>query len=219
MDAERADCSPSLSGARDRTPARRSGPARRPSTMCSSWRRRMPGRRCSMVLTAARRPGSARVERAWAIAHPGPYSYGDPPSGEPPFDLLPPPARFVNQAVMWGIAQFFGKPRRTGGGRGGRYTGIGRSIHRHGAGGNGRTPIRQDPGGRRGGVPDDVAGLVGRVPEHGGAGHRQWRDPLASGDHRPGARDPGGGRTPATPPTPSRTDSVSPSTAIRVSSN
>jgi len=48
--------------------------------------------------------------RAWAMANPGPYMYGEPPSGDPPFDLLPRPARFVNQAVMWGIAQFFGSP-------------------------------------------------------------------------------------------------------------
>ncbi|HZD01982.1 MAG TPA: PEP/pyruvate-binding domain-containing protein [Actinomycetes bacterium] len=46
--------------------------------------------------------------RAWAMANPGPLTYGDPPSGEPPFDLLPPPARLVNQAIMWGFAEFFG---------------------------------------------------------------------------------------------------------------
>jgi rifampicin phosphotransferase len=46
--------------------------------------------------------------RAWAMANPGPLMYGEAPSGEPPFDLLPPPARLVNQAVMWGLAQFFG---------------------------------------------------------------------------------------------------------------
>jgi pyruvate,water dikinase len=51
----------------------------------------------------------ARGQRAWAIAHPGPVVLGEPPSGEPPFDLLPPAARFVNQAAMWGFAQFFGR--------------------------------------------------------------------------------------------------------------
>ena len=51
-----------------------------------------------------------RGQRAWAIANPGPHMYGDPPSGEPPFDLLPPAARFVNQAAIWGFAQFFGSP-------------------------------------------------------------------------------------------------------------
>jgi pyruvate,water dikinase len=50
----------------------------------------------------------ARGKRAWAIANPGPLMFGEPPSGEPPFDLLPPAARFVNQAAMWGFAQFFG---------------------------------------------------------------------------------------------------------------
>ncbi|HET9464642.1 MAG TPA: PEP/pyruvate-binding domain-containing protein [Gemmatimonadales bacterium] len=52
----------------------------------------------------------ARAQRVWAMAHPGPYVYGEPPPGEPPFDLLPPSARLVNQAVIWGLAQFFGEP-------------------------------------------------------------------------------------------------------------
>ncbi|HEY3240252.1 MAG TPA: PEP/pyruvate-binding domain-containing protein [Acidimicrobiia bacterium] len=52
----------------------------------------------------------ARGQRAWAMAHPGPYSYGEPPVGEPPFDLLPRPARLVNRGVMWGVAQLFGEP-------------------------------------------------------------------------------------------------------------
>jgi phosphohistidine swiveling domain-containing protein len=67
----------------------------------------------SALFDGADRRETTRVgkgRRAWAMANPGPLMYGDPPSGEPPFDLLPPPARFVNQAVMWGIAQFFGSP-------------------------------------------------------------------------------------------------------------
>jgi len=59
---------------------------------------------------------TARVRkgrRAWAVAHPGPFMYGEPPTGQPPFDLLPPPARLVNQAVMWGFGQFFGEPPGT----------------------------------------------------------------------------------------------------------
>ena len=52
----------------------------------------------------------ARGQRAWAMAHPGPYAYGEPPPGAPPFDLLPPPARLVNRGVMWGMAQLFGEP-------------------------------------------------------------------------------------------------------------
>jgi phosphohistidine swiveling domain-containing protein len=67
----------------------------------------------SALLDGADRRDTARVgkgRRAWAMANPGPYMYGAPPSGEPPFDLLPRPARFVNEAVMWGIAQFFGSP-------------------------------------------------------------------------------------------------------------
>ena len=67
----------------------------------------------SALFDGADRRETARVakgQRAWATVHPGPYSYGDPPAGEPPFDLLPPPARLVNQAVLWGLAQFFGEP-------------------------------------------------------------------------------------------------------------
>jgi phosphohistidine swiveling domain-containing protein len=54
----------------------------------------------------------AKGQRAWAMANPGPYAYGDPPPGQPPFDLLPPPARLVNQGVLWGLAQLFGEPPR-----------------------------------------------------------------------------------------------------------
>jgi len=67
----------------------------------------------SALFSGADHHESARVRkgrRAWAIAHPGPFMYGESPTGQPPFDLLPPPARLVNQAVMWGFAQFFGEP-------------------------------------------------------------------------------------------------------------
>lgn len=52
----------------------------------------------------------AKGRRAWAMANPGPLRFGNPILGEPPFDLLPPPARLVNQAVMWGFAEFYGRP-------------------------------------------------------------------------------------------------------------
>jgi len=67
----------------------------------------------SALFDGADRRDTARVargQRAWAMAHPGPYAYGEPPPGEPPFDLLPPPARLVNRGVMWGMAQLFGEP-------------------------------------------------------------------------------------------------------------
>jgi phosphohistidine swiveling domain-containing protein len=67
----------------------------------------------SALFDGADRRDTARVakgQREWAMAHPGPYAYGEPPPGEPPFDLLPPPARLVNQGVMWGMAQLFGEP-------------------------------------------------------------------------------------------------------------
>jgi pyruvate,water dikinase len=50
-----------------------------------------------------------RGQRTWAIAHPGPAGYGGDPADPPPFDVLPPDARLVNEAVLWGFAQFFGE--------------------------------------------------------------------------------------------------------------
>jgi phosphohistidine swiveling domain-containing protein len=93
----------------------------------------------SALLDGADRREAARLakgRRAWAMAHPGPYSYGDPPHGEPPFDLLPPAARLVNQGILWGLAQFFGDPPRTQDERvvtgtpasAGRYTGTVRVV-------------------------------------------------------------------------------------------
>jgi pyruvate,water dikinase len=93
----------------------------------------------SALFDGADRRDTARVakgRRAWAMAHPGPYSYGDVPPGEPPFDLLPPPARLVNQGVLWGLAQLFGEPgkvRQDGVVAGtpasaGRYTGTVRVV-------------------------------------------------------------------------------------------
>jgi pyruvate,water dikinase len=93
----------------------------------------------SALFDGADRRDTARLakgQRAWAMAHPGPYSYGDPPPGEPPFDLLPLPARLVNQGVLWGLAQLFGEPggvRQEGVVAGtpasaGRYTGTVRVV-------------------------------------------------------------------------------------------
>jgi pyruvate,water dikinase len=78
----------------------------------------------------------AKGKRAWAMANPGPYAYGDLPPGEPPFDLLPPPARLVNQGVLWGLAQLFGEPPKVQEERvvvgtpasAGRYTGTVRVV-------------------------------------------------------------------------------------------
>jgi pyruvate,water dikinase len=78
----------------------------------------------------------ARGQRAWAMANPGPYAYGDRPSGEPPFGLLPPAARLVNQGMVWGLAQLFGKPQAAGDASvvagtpasAGRYTGTVRVV-------------------------------------------------------------------------------------------
>jgi pyruvate,water dikinase len=86
----------------------------------------------SALLDGASRHETARVrrgQRAWAIANPGPLTYGDPSAAAPPFDLLPPAARLVNQAVMWGFAQFFGTP--TDGSNGSRVVGTPASAGRY----------------------------------------------------------------------------------------
>jgi phosphohistidine swiveling domain-containing protein len=69
----------------------------------------------SALLDGGDRRETTRVrkgQRAWAIANPGPMTYGVPPSGDPPFDLLPPEARHVNQAIAWGVSEFWGGPLR-----------------------------------------------------------------------------------------------------------
>jgi pyruvate,water dikinase len=53
-------------------------------------------------LVTARR----KAERAWAEAHPGPPAYGENP-GLPPFQLLPPAARFANEALLWLVERVF----------------------------------------------------------------------------------------------------------------
>jgi pyruvate,water dikinase len=80
-----------------------------------------------------------RAGRAWAQAHPGPMSYGPPPE-DPPFDLLPPAARFLNEAVFWAVGPdgaFWGRGRASHDGAAlvvgspasaGRYTGVVRVI-------------------------------------------------------------------------------------------
>jgi len=92
----------------------------------------------SALFDDADRSETARIakgQRAWAMANPGPYMYGEPRSGEPPFDLLPPPARLINQAAVWGFAQFFGSPQGQDEGvvagtpaSAGRYTGTVRVV-------------------------------------------------------------------------------------------
>ncbi|MGH3824991.1 MAG: PEP-utilizing enzyme, partial [Pseudonocardiaceae bacterium] len=53
---------------------------------------------------ATRRAG----ERAWALAHPGPASYGSPPGPPPPLSALPAEARLANEAFLWAVEQNVG---------------------------------------------------------------------------------------------------------------
>jgi pyruvate,water dikinase len=54
-----------------------------------------------------------RAETAWALAHPGPDSYGIRPAGPPPLAALPPAARLINKAFMWGFALMVNDPGGT----------------------------------------------------------------------------------------------------------
>ncbi len=47
-------------------------------------------------------------ERAWALAHPGPASYGRPPGPPPPLSALPAEARLANEAFLWAVEQNLG---------------------------------------------------------------------------------------------------------------
>ncbi|MDQ4032032.1 MAG: PEP-utilizing enzyme [Actinomycetota bacterium] len=53
---------------------------------------------------ATRRAG----ERAWALSHPGPASYGRPPGPPPPLRALPAQARLANEAFLWNVEQILG---------------------------------------------------------------------------------------------------------------
>lgn len=60
---------------------------------------------------ATRRAG----ERAWALAHPGPASYGSPPGPPPPLSALPAEAQLANPAFLWTVEQNLGPHAVDGG--------------------------------------------------------------------------------------------------------
>jgi rifampicin phosphotransferase len=59
----------------------------------------------------------AKAEGAWALAHPGPASYGKDPGPPPPFSSLPAEARLANEGFLWAVERIFGpdRPRRAEG--------------------------------------------------------------------------------------------------------
>ncbi len=79
-------------------------------------------------------------ERAWALAHPGPASYGTPPA-PPSLAGLPGPARHAMEAFLWSTERIFGTEAIEAGGvrtdgvlagvpaSAGRWTGTVRVIH------------------------------------------------------------------------------------------
>jgi rifampicin phosphotransferase len=74
----------------------------------------------------ARRKG----EHAWALAHPGPASYGRDPGPPPPLTGLPDEARLANQAFLWYAERILG-PDAHGGPQGRPLTGIAASSGRY----------------------------------------------------------------------------------------
>jgi rifampicin phosphotransferase len=84
---------------------------------------------------------SRRSDRTWALAHPGPATYGEPPP-PPDFSGLPPAARLVHEATAWLFDQIipsWANERRQGGpvvegiaASGGRYTGPARVVRHEG---------------------------------------------------------------------------------------
>jgi len=55
-----------------------------------------------------------KSEYAWALAHPGPASYGRDPGPPPPLDGLPQEARLANEAFMWYMDRILAAMRRAG---------------------------------------------------------------------------------------------------------
>jgi phosphohistidine swiveling domain-containing protein len=53
-----------------------------------------------------------RGERAWVLAHPGPATYGRPPSAPPPLSALPAPARQAMERFLWTVEQIMGPDNR-----------------------------------------------------------------------------------------------------------
>jgi pyruvate,water dikinase len=74
----------------------------------------------------ARRSG----EHAWALAHPGPVSYGRDPGPPPPLRGLPAEARLANEAFLWAISRILGT-NTPAGGRDTVLTGIAASPGRY----------------------------------------------------------------------------------------
>lgn len=74
-----------------------------------------------------------RGEQAWVEAHPGPSSYGRPPSPPPSLTALPDAVRLINEAILWYMERIF-EADRSGNPQGvpaGRLSGIGASPGRY----------------------------------------------------------------------------------------
>jgi pyruvate,water dikinase len=64
--------------------------------------------------------GRRKGELAWVKAHPGPGSYGTDPGPPPSFAALPAEARFVMEALLWGVDRAFETERSAQRQRGGK---------------------------------------------------------------------------------------------------
>jgi phosphohistidine swiveling domain-containing protein len=70
-------------------------------------------------------------EHAWALAHPGPASYGKDPGPPPPSDSLPAEARLANEGFLWGVEHVFGPDTSSRVGLDGAVTGVPASPGRY----------------------------------------------------------------------------------------
>ena len=70
-------------------------------------------------------------ERAWALAHPGPASYGRDPGPPPPLRGLPRDARLANEAFLWYADRVFAMEAQGGGSQDSILTGIAASPGRY----------------------------------------------------------------------------------------
>lgn len=68
--------------------------------------------------------GRHKGERAWALANPGPASYGKDPGPPPPLGSLPAEARLANEGFLWAVDRIFGPDSPGRPGADGTVTGI-----------------------------------------------------------------------------------------------
>ena len=122
---------------------------------------------------------AARGARLGA-SEPGPASYGRDPGPPPPLRGLPGEARLANEAFMWAVDGILAIEAQGGSQEGNnhRHRRLPGPLHRHRTDHPLRVRVRPAPGRRRSGVPGDLAGVVGALPQRRGVSHRLRRHPV-----------------------------------------